>query len=115
MLQRIEEALREVSDLVFYGSAEDVANTALWNYLVFFRTRTARSATNKGLSDHYNVAVVHENWVPDEMIDAIIDRMEGIDGMRLAGDVEFEYSRKPSTSAVLEIAVIPFVRPRKRV
>lgn len=116
MLQTIERALKEVSDLVFYGSADDVGNNALWNYIVFFRERTSRSATNKGFSDYYRVGIVHENWVPDEMIDAAIEKLENIPGMRMAtGDVEFNYTTKPSTNAVVEVASISFVRPRKRV
>ena len=116
MLEAIESKLREVADLVFYGSADDVANNALWNYIVFFRDSLRRGANNTTLTDYFTVGVVHENWVPDEMIESVIEKMESLPGMRLANtDIEFNYSRKPSTNAVIEIASIKFSRARKRV
>lgn len=116
MLQTIESKLREVSDLVFYGSADDVGNSALWNYIVFLRDRTSRSANNTGYTDFYTVAVIHENWVPDEMIESIVSKLETLPGVRLANtDIEFNYTRKPSTNAVIEIATLTFARARKRV
>lgn len=116
MLQTIEAVLKEVCEPVFYGTANDVSNAALWNYIVFFRDRTARSATNKGFSDYFRVGIVHENWVPAELIDAVIEKMGQIPGMRLAeSDIDFDYTVKPSTSAVVEVASLLFVCPRKRV
>lgn len=116
MLQTIEAALKEVCEPVFYGAANDLNNAALWNYIVFFRDRTSRSATNKGFSDYFRVGIVHENWVPVEMIDAVVEKMENIPGMRLAeSDIDFDYTVKPGTSAIIEVASLAFVRPRKRV
>lgn len=116
MLEQIESALKGVLEPVFYGSAGDVSNSELWNYIVFFRDTTNRSESNLSYSDYYTVAIVHENWVPNEMIEAVISKMEALKGMRLAkADIDFEYSRKPSTNAVIEIAAIPFVHSRKKV
>jgi len=116
LLVDIETKLREVADLVFYGSADDVANNAIWDYIVFWRDRTARNQNNTGFTDYYSVAIVHENWVPDEMIEATIEKIESLPGVRLASsDIDFNYSRKPSTNAVIEIATLTFSRARKRV
>lgn len=116
MLQQIEAALKEVLEPVFYGSADDVGNAALWNYIVFLRDRATRSETNKGYSDYYTVAIVHENWVPVELIDAVIDKLEAISGVRMAkSEIEFNYTRKPTNNAVVEVATIPFVHARKKV
>lgn len=116
MLEQLETKLREVADLVFYGSADDVENAALWNYIVFFRDRIARNPNNTGYTDYYTVAIVHENWVPDEMIEVVISKLESLPGVRLANsDIGFDYSRKPSTNAVVEIATLTFSRARKRV
>ena len=116
MLQAIETALREVQTPVFYGSADDVGNAALWNYIVFFRDRTSRNQNNTGYTDYFTVAIVHENWVPVEMIEAVIEKMEALKGMRLANvDVSYDYSRKPGTNAVIEIASMTFSHARKRV
>ena len=116
MLQRIESKLHEVSGMVFYGSADDVANNALWQYTVFWRDRTARSQNNSSFTDYYTVAIVHENFVPDEMIYLTISKMEELPGVRLSnGDIRFDYSYKPGTNAVIEIATLTFSCVRKRV
>lgn len=116
MLEQFEAKLREVADLVFYGSADDVGNAALWNYIVFFRDKTARSQNNTSYTDYYTVAIVHENWVPDDMIESVVTKLETLPGVRLANsDIDFNYFRKPSTNAVLEIASLSFCRGRKRV
>lgn len=116
MLEQFEAKLREVADLVFYGSADDVGNAALWNYIVFFRDRTARNQNNTGFTDYFTVAIVHENWVPDEMIESVITKLEALPSVRLANsDIGFNYTFKPSTNAVVEIATLTFSRARKRV
>ena len=116
MLQAIEAALREVQEPVFYGSADDVGNAALWNYIVFFRDRRARNQNNSGYTDYFIIAIIHENWVPSEMIDAVIERMETLPGIRLANtDISFDYTRKPGTNAVIEVATLTFAHARKRV
>lgn len=116
MLQAIEAALKKVQEPVFYGSADDVGNAALWNYIVFFRDRRARNQNNTGVTDYFTVGIIHENWVPDEMLEAVIEKLEAIPGIRIANtDVTFDYTRKPGTNAVIEIATLTFSRARKRV
>ena len=116
MLQTIEAKLKEVVEPVFYGSADDVGNAALWNYIVFFRANTKRSETNKGWSDYYTVALVHEDWVPLDLVEKVVEKLEAIPGMHMAkSDIDYNYTRKPSTNAVVEIASIPFVHARKKV
>ena len=116
MLQAIETALKEVQEPVFYGSADDVGNAALWNYIVFFRDHRARNQNNTGFTDYFTVALIHENWVPDETLEAVIAKMEALPGVKLAAaDVDFNYTRKPGTNAVVEVATLSFSRSRKRV
>lgn len=116
MLQKIEAKLHEVSGLVFYGSADDIANNVLWQYTVFWRDRTTRNQNNTGFTDYYSVAIVHENFVPDEMIYLMISKMEELPGVRLSTeDIRFDYSAKPGTNAVVEIATLTFCCSRKRV
>lgn len=114
MLQKIEAALKGVLEPVFYGSADDVGNNALWNYIVFFRDRTSRTANNTSFTDYYTVAIINENYVPDDLISSVISVMESIPSIRLANsDIDFSYSRKPSTNAVIEIATLTFSRARR--
>lgn len=116
MLQTIEAKLSAIAEPVFYGTADEIKNGGLWNYIVFFRDKLSRNDGNTGYTDFYTVGVVHENWVPDELISDVIDAIESIPGMRLArADIDFNYTRKPGTNAVVEIASIPFCRSRKKV
>ena len=116
MLETIEKALRGVMPLVFYGSADDVGNAALWNYIVFFRERISQSQNKTGFVDYYTVAIVHEDWIPNDAIEDVISAMEALPGVRLASqDVDVNYTRKPGTNAVVEIATLSFSHSRKRV
>ncbi len=115
MLEKIQTKLRGVSERVYYGSADNIDNAALWDYIVFFRERTARSMNATSYTDYFTVAVVCENWIPQELIISVIEAMESIAGMRLAkSDIEYNYTRKPSTNAVIEIATMSFGVPRKK-
>lgn len=116
MLETIESKLKELEYPVFYGIAESIQDGYLWNYIVFSRESTSRSQTNKGYSDYFHVAIVHENYIPVGLVEKVVDKLESIPGMRLAqSDVQYEYTRKDSTNAVVELAVMTFVCPRKRV
>lgn len=115
MLNQIKDKLREVSDLVYYGEADEIEPNVLWNYVVFWRGRTRRNENNTGFTHGYKVAIVNEEWVPEELIDSVIEKIESLPGMRLSSeDITFEYTRKPSTNAVLEIAIVSFSRARKK-
>lgn len=117
MLKQIEDKLFEVLPIVYYGAArDDEEEITLWNYIVFWRGRTTRNQNSTGFTDYYTVAIVHENWVPDELIEAAIEKVESIPGVRLASsDIEFNYTKKGNTNAVIEIATMTFSKSRKRV
>lgn len=114
MLETFESKLKEFGLPVFYGIADTVEDGALWNYIVFSRDRTTRSPNNRGYSDYVQVALVHENYIPVGVVEEIVDKMESISGVRLAqSDVKYTYTRKDSTNAIIELAVMTFVCPRK--
>lgn len=117
LLKTIEAKLQEVLEPVCYGAADDSkTNTPMWKYIVFFRDRTSRSATNKGWTDYYTVAIIYENWMPVEIVEKVVEKMESISGVRLASDnIEYRYTRKPNTNAVVEVATLTFSHARKKV
>lgn len=116
MLEKIEAKLKEVMPLVFYGMADEIGNAPLWNYIVFFRETTSRNNQNLSYTDHYSVGIVCENWVKNEIISDVIEKLESLPGLRLASsDIGFDYARKPGTNAVVEVASIPFIHVRKKV
>ena len=114
ILSRINEALESIGPVVFYGMATTLNDGDLWDYIVFSR-RTLRTATNKtGYTDLYEVAIVREDYVPEEDVDAVIDAMLGIPGVKLSGsEFAYEYAMKPNTNTVVEMLVLQFARARK--
>lgn len=116
MLELIESKLLEVLPTVYYSSVSEDEDITIWNYIVFRRANIKRSTNNTSFTDYYSVSIIHENWMPDELIEQVIVNMESIPGMRMANpEIALEGIRKPSTKAVVEIATMLFCRPRKRV
>lgn len=116
MLVEIKTALERLGFPVFYGVAEDVANNLPWTYIVFFRERISQNQNKTGFTDYYTVAIVHEDWIPDEAISDTIAALEALPGIRLASqDIDVNYTRKPGTNHVVEIATLSFSHSRKRV
>lgn len=114
ILEDIKNQLETVDQRVFYGMVdESVAKTA-WNYIVFNRTKLAVTGNKTGYADGYDVSIVRENFIPEGVDLAIIERMTEIHGMRLAAiDGEYNYILKPNTNIVVEMLTLHFVRARK--
>lgn len=117
VLNDIKEALEKLwpSEPVDYGIATTVTETDMWNYVVFNRM-TIRTSDRQGYTDRINVSVVREDYVPQEDIESVITALNAISGVRLdaSKDIEFAYIVKPGSNAVVEMAVLPFLRARKR-
>lgn len=115
MLSEIQTALESLGLTVYYGAAGTLSGEDVWDYIVFYR-RTLSPSTNKtGLSQVYEVAIVCEEYVPDETVFGVIDAMTALPGVRFAdtgGD--FQYTTKPNTEQVIEILTLDFTRPMRR-
>lgn len=110
----IKEALRHVDERVYYGTAAKLPKGHPWNYTVFSREPATRSANRTGITHVYAVSVVRENFVPEDMMGMVIEAMESIPGMRMAGDtIEFAYQVKPGTSDTCEMMTINFSKAVK--
>ena len=61
------------------------------------------------------MSVVRENYVPEGMLERVIDAMRAIPGVKLdaAREVEYVYDVKPGTSRTVEMMIVRFVRGRK--
>lgn len=115
ILDEIKKALETVDPLVFYGKAGTLEDGDLFDYTVFWRSKLRTTGGNTGFSDAYQVAIVRENFIPVETIEQVVEAMQEIAGMRLAGnDFAFDYATKPKTNTVLECLVLDFAKPRKR-
>ena len=114
ILEDIEAKLKELDPNVFYGMVDQNMTETVWDYIVFNRTTINRSANRTSASDHFDVHIIRENYIPDGFEDEVIDKLCTLPGVRYAGgNTEFHYVQKPSTNIVVEMMTIPFVRARK--
>lgn len=116
LLEDIQKKLEEIDNNVFYGMADEEKITSDWNYTVFMRKNLSIGDQKQGYSDRYTVAVIRENFIPEELVTQVIDKMLEIQGMRIASpDCPYSYIKKPNTNVVVEILTMEFVKARKRV
>lgn len=116
ILEVIEEKLKEIDPLVFYGKVDENEITDGWNYTVFMRKSLSIGAQKREYSDRFTVAIIRENFIPEGLDISIVEKMCEIPGMRIASaDCQYNYTQKPNTNTVVEILTMEFVRARKRV
>lgn len=114
MLQEISDALESTGERVWYGMAAQLSGEDVWNYVVFYRLNLGASQSKTSFVDVYEVTIVHEEYIPDEVITKVINAMRSIPGMRLHNtDGVYQYTTKPNTEQVLELLSLDFVRPSK--
>lgn len=119
ILQEIKDKLREIDPIVFYGMADDKDDDnrpiTEWNYIVFMRKSLGVATNRTGYSDRYTVAIVREEFIPEGLDVAVINKMCEIDGMKLANpDCLYSYTMKQNTNTVVELLTMEFVKARKR-
>jgi hypothetical protein len=94
--------------------ADPLPEGIVWDYIFFWRANLRATGGRTGKAKGFQVAIVRENFIPEETIDEVIESMESIAGMRLAGnEFPFDYIRNPKSGAVSEILLLNFVRPGK--
>ena len=114
-LKDIENKLKELDPLVFYGRVrskrvKDIA----WNYIVFNRVKPSYSQNKTSHSDYYDVHIVRENFIPEDFDLEVIEKLKELPGVRLSSeDGVYNYTEKPNTDAIIEILTLHFVRARK--
>lgn len=116
ILDDIQNQLERIDPNVFYGMVDDERVRKLnfvCNYTVFNRVKLTYNANLTSKSDYFDVHIVRENFIPEGTDIDVIDVMTDIAGMRLTGDGEYQYVRKPNTNIVLEMLTLHFVRARK--
>lgn len=114
ILDDVKNALESVDPNVYYGMADLLPEGVLWDYIVFWRGNLRSTGGRTGKAKGFQVAIVRENFIPEETIDAVIESMESIAGMRLAGnEFPFDYIRNPKSGAVSEVLLLSFSKPGK--
>lgn len=117
ILDEIRNQLETVDPNVFYGLVDDERLKQLdfvCDYIVFNRVKPSYGANLTSISDYFDVHIIRENFIPEDMDIAVIEAMSKIAGVRRAKeDGAYNYVRKPNTNAVLEMLTLHFVRARK--
>ncbi|MCD8152046.1 MAG: hypothetical protein LUD71_03020 [Clostridiales bacterium] len=118
MLNQIKEALEAAFDIpVFYGTSAPATGKNITNYIVFWREKTHWNGSKKAdPSCYYTVALVRENFIPEDEETKVFDVLRDISGLKEASneDVSFDFLVQPETKLFLEVATYHFVAPRKR-
>lgn len=114
ILNDIKGKLLEIDPNVYYGMVDDSIRELRWDYIVFDRRRIKPSENRTSHGCYYSVHIVREDFVPEGLALAVINKMCEIPGMRLAGsDMTFEYTAKPNTNQTVEMLSIEFVKAIK--
>lgn len=110
ILNQIKEKLLEIDPNVYYGIVDDSIRELRWDYIVFDRQSIRISDNKTSHSCVYSVHIVREDFVPEGLEMEVINKMSEIPGIRLSGDMSFEYASKPNTNQTVEMLSIEFVR-----
>ena len=114
ILDDISAKLHEVDSRVYYGMVDNEVRETVWDYIVFNRSTFAAAQNRTGYSDYYDVHIIRENFIPEELDTEVIAKMSEIPGVRLVGeDGRYDYLQKSKTDTVVEILTLTFVRARK--
>lgn len=118
MRSKIKEKLLEIDPHVYYGMVSD--NVKLedeWNYIVFGQDRMRKSGTSSiDLNGYWYVTIVREDFIPDEDVIKVLEKMSEVPGLRLAdGDYQYQYFMKGSTNIVIEMLALQFTKSKKGV
>lgn len=127
VLDRIRNTLTELSkdrDIpmagVYYGACTE-KKLNLWNYFVFNRSKTTKN--NQGskvdLQTFYEVHIIHEGYIPEGYVQKVIEALQAKDEsgtkLRLTNDdILYDYTFKPNTNVVVEVATLELYHPEKR-
>ncbi len=101
---------------IFYGQKPKTVVLQDWNYIVFGVEDINKSGTNSmDLNGYYFVDIIRENYIDDQTIFTLIQKIEEIPGMKLCkGTNPVDYIIKGKTDIVCELMRLRFTRPMKR-
>jgi len=114
---KIKDKLSKIDSNIYYGIVPDnIDNLEEWNYLVFGQEKIRKSGSSlKDLNGYWYVVIVRENFIPDSLVNDVIDKMTEIAGLRLAdGEHEYNYTFKGSTNIIVEVLTLTFTKMKKR-
>lgn len=111
MKEKIEAALQEISENIFYGVGI-FKGRDIWDCIIFGRRRT-KISKQEGKIQRWFVAVVAEEEVPEDLPDKVIDALRKTGLKKTESDIEYGYVEK-SGEVMVEICTMEFYKTEKR-
>ena len=105
----------EIDENIHYGLVPEGVELDEWNYFVFGQKKIRKKGTTSlDLQGYWYVTIVRENFIPDDLLFKVINKIHEIYGLRLTDDeFEYEYVTKGNTDIVVEILELRFTRTKK--
>ena len=116
ILEAISDALeRSGEERVFYGIAIglDSRRADPWNFTVYSRESIDPSTNKTGRTRRYTVAVTRECYLPEDVLQRVVDALDAIPGARI-DDIAYEYAINPGTGKPVEQAIVTVAKAEKR-
>lgn len=115
MRNKIKDKLKEIDNHMYYGIVPENVDIDEWNYFVFGQRKLRKSGTSStDLNGYWYVTIVREDFIPDDVVFKVIEKMTEISGLRLAdGEFEYMYTFKGNTNIVVEILELQFTKMKK--
>lgn len=115
MLSEVQKALLAIDERTYYGVAPIPEKNKPWDYIVFYRDSLSVAANGNSYTDEFEVAITREDFVPDELVLAVIDAINALPGCSVnVGSSEYVYTLKPNTNLTVEQLRLKCSHKRKR-
>ena len=75
MKDKIKEALKEIVPDVYYGAGR-FQGRENWDCIVFGKRRAGKSESKGGITRRYFVAIVKEEYIPEDLEKQVIEKMK---------------------------------------
>lgn len=123
MLNKIKEALKNLQmqnmdkygNKAMYGRVRSKEVPDNWNYIVFNRRRIAATGTTgNDFTEYFEVHIIHEDYIPENVVYDVIKELETVQGLKKAkDDIVYNYAVRQETDTVVEMATITFCHALK--
>lgn len=123
-LEKIKQRLEKVVESENYDFTEVIyglisSKRKNYNVFVLKRLKTEMSGKRGETSqEKYKLYIVHEDYIPDGVVQRVIDVLESADSdgikFKVCEDITYDYAGKGETDVVVEIATIFFTRPERK-
>lgn len=113
ILTEIKNKLKELDNNVFYGMVDRKMKETTWDYIVFNRKTLTSNSNKTGYGQVFSVHIIRENFIPEDLEIDVINKVQEIPGIRLAGEGTYSYIQKSNTNIVVEMFSIDFVKAKK--